>query len=128
MRRLRLMMAVLLMAAFFAGFGAVSKADDRGDLLKAREQVGIWRKNPDDSQLALVTWTQQGDDRWFGAKIPDQVKSVEFVYVQAPDPGHSAYSYERYEGAPLTKLPEQSFGATGERMAHLLSQRAAVMP
>jgi hypothetical protein len=41
MRRLRLMVAGLLMAAFLAGFGAVSRADDRGDLLKVREQV--WR-------------------------------------------------------------------------------------
>ncbi|MGA7237229.1 MAG: hypothetical protein WBY44_16205 [Bryobacteraceae bacterium] len=33
--------------------------------------------------LALVTWTKQEDDRWFGARIPAEVKSVEFVGVTA---------------------------------------------
>jgi hypothetical protein len=41
MRRFRLMVTGLLMAVFLAGFGMVSRADDRGDLLKVREQV--WR-------------------------------------------------------------------------------------
>jgi hypothetical protein len=95
--------------------------------------VGYARGNsgqeyPEGSKLALVTWSQQEDDRWFGAKIPAEVKSVEFVFVQGTDAGQSAYSYERYEGAPLTKIPEQSSSATGERVAYLLSQRAAVMP
>jgi hypothetical protein len=41
---------------------------------------------PNGSMLSLVTWTQREDDRWFGAAIPDQVKSVEFVSVGvAPD-------------------------------------------
>jgi hypothetical protein len=41
MRRLRLMITGLLMVALLAGFSAVSRADERADLLKVREQV--WR-------------------------------------------------------------------------------------
>jgi len=32
-------------------------------------------KYPNGSALSLVTWTQQEDSRWFGAKIPAPVKS-----------------------------------------------------
>jgi Domain of unknown function (DUF4440) len=41
MRRLCLMITGLLMVALLAGFSAVSRADERADLLKVREQV--WR-------------------------------------------------------------------------------------
>ena len=60
---------------------------------------------PAGSMLSLVTWTQEDDPHWFGAKIPGQVKSVEFVSVP---PGLS--------------------DPTGRHDAYLLSLRAAVMP
>lgn len=40
---------------------------------------------PAGSVLSLVTWTQQEDARWFGAKIPGALKSVESVTVPADD-------------------------------------------
>jgi hypothetical protein len=81
---------------------------------------------PPGSVISLVTWTQQEDPRWFGARIPATVKSVEFVAVDAAADGSTSYSYTKYEGAPL----KRSLGpVTGdERAAYLLSQRAAVMP
>jgi hypothetical protein len=59
---------------------------------------------PADAKLALVTWTQQDDPHWFGARIPREQKSVEVIDVATDD--HSP----------------------GSRAASLLSRRAAVIP
>jgi hypothetical protein len=59
---------------------------------------------PASAVLSLVTWTMQEDRHWFGARIPQQVKSIELVNVATDD--HSA----------------------GSRAAYMLSLRAAVMP
>jgi Cytochrome P460 len=83
---------------------------------------------PNGASLALVTWTQTDDARWFGAKIPSQVKSVEFVFVRAAADGGTSYSYQSYEGAPLKLQTLQEGAAPDLRAAFLLSQRAAVMP
>jgi hypothetical protein len=83
---------------------------------------------PAGSVLSLVTWMQIEDPRWFGAKIPAQVKSVEFVTVGAAENGAPQYSYEAYTGDPLKKAADRPYGAPPERIAYLLSSRAAVMP
>jgi hypothetical protein len=77
--------------------------------------------------LTLVTWQQQEDSRWFGARMPAQTKSVETVSVGLSEGGRASYSYQEYEGSPLLKttLGENRANA---RVAYLLSQRAAVMP
>lgn len=95
--------------------------------------VGYARANaqhayPSGSVLSLVTWTQREDSRWFGAKIPDQVRSVEFVTVGAGPGGRPSYAYQRYEGRPLERSSAQQGAIPNERAAYLLSQRAAVMP
>ena len=83
---------------------------------------------PNGSILSLVTWTQRDDDRWFGAEIPDQVKSVEFVFVGVAADGRPLYSYQKYEGEPLKWVITQEGGTLTDPAAYLLSQRAAVMP
>jgi len=83
---------------------------------------------PPGSMLALVTWTQQEDPRWFGAKIPEAPKSVEFVTVGSAVDSRPSYSYVRYEGAPLKPASAQDPAAVNERAAYLISQRAAVLP
>jgi Cytochrome P460 len=83
---------------------------------------------PAGSVLSLVTWTQQDDIHWFGAKIPGQAKSVEFVSVTAGQDGQLSYSYESYEGSPLGRVSSAVGRSAGSRAAYLLSQRAAVMP
>jgi hypothetical protein len=55
---------------------------------------------PAGAVLSVVTWGQQEDPRWFGGKIPEKPKVVEFVTVSSP----GSYSYERYEGSPLKKV------------------------
>ena len=77
---------------------------------------------PAGSVLSVVTWSQQEDPRWFGAKIPQKVGSVEFVAMIGP----GAYTYQRYEGSPLKKVGDGV--APNDRAAYVLAQRAAVMP
>jgi hypothetical protein len=81
---------------------------------------------PPGSVLSLVTWTQREDPRWFGANIPDRVKSVEFVTIGSGP--NQTTSYEEYEGTPLKKMPAPDLAVAKERTAYLLSLRAAVMP
>ena len=83
-------------------------------------------KYPEGSIIALVTWNQQEDPRWFGARIPAAVKSVEFVSV-SQQAGTSAPVYQRFEGNPLKPVSQKDSEAL-DRAQYLLSQRAAVMP
>jgi hypothetical protein len=77
---------------------------------------------PAGSVLSVVTWGQQEDPRWFGGKIPQTPKSVEFVTVGG------TYSYQRYEGSPLKQVASEDTATPNDRAAYLLAQRAAVMP
>lgn len=83
---------------------------------------------PGGSVISLVTWNQQEDDRWFGAKIPDTVKSVEYVFVKTDQEQKPSYTYQKYEGRPLRAVMNQAGAIPGDRALYLLSQRAAVMP
>jgi hypothetical protein len=83
---------------------------------------------PVGSVLSLVTWKQAEDPRWFGAKIPHAVQSVEFVTVETGADGKPAYFYEEYQGVPLLKALELRSSAPAERAQYLLSQRASVLP
>jgi hypothetical protein len=94
-------------------------------VLYARTSAG--RNYPDGAVLALVTWQQQEDARWFGARIPAQSKSAEFLSVRVPEDGHFSNAYRRYEGSPLREVASTE-RQTEARVASLLSLRAAVMP
>jgi hypothetical protein len=83
---------------------------------------------PSGSTLSLVTWNQQDDPRWFGAKIPAKLKSVEYVVIKTSPDHHTSYAYESYTGTPLKKTSDQQGPVPSARAAYLLSQRAAVMP
>ena len=75
---------------------------------------------PSGSVLSLVTCSQREDDHWFGARVPGQVKSVEFVTVGAGRP-----TYQEFTGAPLKKTTPVD---PGSRAEHILEQRSLVMP
>jgi hypothetical protein len=83
---------------------------------------------PAGSVLSVVTWKQQEDPRWFGARIPATVWSVEYVVVKSSSDQKPSYSYQAYEGEPLKKMLPEGGPAPNERAIWLLSQRAAVMP
>jgi Cytochrome P460 len=83
---------------------------------------------PAGSVISLVTWSQQEDPRWFGGRIPQAPKSVEFVAVKVGADRRPDYLYEDYEGNPLKKVSAKEGQTPEGRAAYLLSQRAAVMP
>ena len=84
---------------------------------------------PSGSQIALVTWTRRDDPRYFGARIPDHIKSIEFVSVNAsPDGGAPSYAYQRFEGNPLAKTQSDQSAPPSPSGLALLNQRAAVLP
>jgi Haem-binding domain/Cytochrome P460 len=82
---------------------------------------------PVGAALALVTWHQQDDGNWFGAKMPAETKSMELVTVSASGNGGTSYRYKRYEGSPLKEVTSSESQAD-ERTAYIRSRRAAVMP
>jgi hypothetical protein len=76
--------------------------------------------------LALVTWHQQEDPRWFGGNIPSRAASVEYVIVAtSPD---RKYLYQKYEGSPLQQVTDEGAAAPNARSLELMSERAAFMP
>jgi hypothetical protein len=98
------------------------------DLAARYARTNLKHDYPSGAALSQVTWSQREDSRWFGAKIPDQVKSVEFVFVGAAENGRPSYSYQKYEGTPLKRVSAQEGPTLSDRGAYLVSQRAAVMP
>jgi Cytochrome P460/Haem-binding domain len=74
--------------------------------------------------LALVTWVQRDDPHWFGARIPAEPRSVEFVQVGGREP---ASRYRRFTGAELTEEhPEAS--AAAQRTNFVLGLAPAWLP
>ncbi|MGC4053979.1 MAG: hypothetical protein QM757_33245 [Paludibaculum sp.] len=83
---------------------------------------------PVGSTLSVATWSQVEDGRWFGARIPDEPKSVETVTVALGPGGQIEYSYQKYEGAPLKRVASRTTGPSDERIRFLFSRRASVLP
>jgi Cytochrome P460 len=83
---------------------------------------------PAGSVLAIITWSQQEDPRWFGGKIPGSVQSVEFLEVQATLDHEQTYLYSMYSGTPLRASVSIAEKSPTSRAAYLLAQKAAVMP
>ncbi|KIO76886.1 hypothetical protein TH53_12350 [Pedobacter lusitanus] len=74
-----------------------------------------------DRVFALVTWKQQNDERWFGAKIPGQFQSIEMVTSKTN--GHTLYKI--YSGKGKWRNNALTENA---RIKYILAQTAAVMP
>jgi hypothetical protein len=83
---------------------------------------------PAGSVLAIITWSQQEDPRWFGGKIPGSIQSVEFLEVQAALDHEQTYLYSMYSRTPLRKSVSIAEKSPTGRAAYLLAQKAAVMP
>lgn len=91
-------------------------------------RTNLKRNYPAGSILALVTWHQQDDPRWFGGRIPAEPKSVEFVAITASSDQRISYEYQEYEGSPLKRTSMQQAATPNDRIAFLMAQRAAVFP
>jgi Haem-binding domain/Cytochrome P460 len=99
----------------------------------AMQAVQAWRssgrdaaKGPEygsNSVLALVTWMQRDDPHWFGARIPNNPQSVEFVKVSTA--GRS--SYQRFAGTGLAEdINEAAVGS--QRTSFMLNLVPAWLP
>lgn len=82
----------------------------------------------DGAILALVTWSQREDPRWYGACIPGQVKSMELLHLRASADPITSSTCERYSGSPLVKESEIPIAEENQRAKVLVSLRAAVLP
>lgn len=76
---------------------------------------------PPAAALALVTWKQQEDKRWYGASIPGQLQTLELV----TNGSDTTATYRQYEGAALTPAPQ---GDSLTRIKYILGQKASVLP
>jgi heme-binding protein/cytochrome P460 len=73
------------------------------------------------SVLALVTWGQREDPHWFGGRIPDTPKSVEFVQADAAG---NFTGYRRYDGPELSE--DRSPAEVAEKQTRFISNLAPV--
>jgi mono/diheme cytochrome c family protein len=72
--------------------------------------------------LVLVTWAQREDPHWFGARIPDNPQSVEFVTV-----GNQTKAYRQFAGTGLTENQVPADVST-RRTSFLLDLAPAQLP
>lgn len=79
---------------------------------------------PSGAVLALVTWAQTEDPHWFGGRIPDAPRSVEFVQISST-PQHQ--SYRRFAGAALAEDSTDTNNAA-ERTVFMLSLTRPQLP
>ena len=75
--------------------------------------------------FTLVTWQQQDDAHWFGARIPGDLISSETLAV-ADSNSQIIYHYQKFKGKELTKLADTTGNAA--RVRFILSQKASIMP
>jgi hypothetical protein len=72
----------------------------------ARARIAAQTTGP---ELALVTWTERDDPHWFGARIADQVASVEIVRIsQGGAEYRNLAGPARNDGVPKTTYAERS--------------------
>lgn len=86
------------------------------------------RNYPAGAVFSFVTWKQQEDSRWFGAKIPANPRSVEFVSIGSAPNHQPTYTYRAFEGSPLRQDVGQVTSNPQGRAVYILAQRAAVLP
>jgi hypothetical protein len=76
--------------------------------------------------LALLTWRQQPDPNWFGARIPGALQSLELLRTRAGTAGRPVLSYQCFVGKALTLKADTLHQQA--RIAYLLAQKPAVLP
>ncbi|HEY1164226.1 MAG TPA: cytochrome P460 family protein [Chitinophaga sp.] len=78
---------------------------------------------PNGAVLALVTWKQQEDPRWFGANIPGELQSIELVKINGTNT-----TYEQFTGTALTPAANSDTALITKRTRYILDEKPAVTP
>lgn len=73
--------------------------------------------------FTLVTWRQQEDHHWFGARIPGELLSVERLTQKAAD---RSPAYQKLSGKQLTTITDTA--GTAARIRFILSQKPSILP
>jgi hypothetical protein len=76
--------------------------------------------------LALLTWQQQPDHNWFGARIPGALQSLELLRTRPASAGQPVVSYQCFVGKNLVLKADTLHQHA--RIAYLLAQKPAVLP
>jgi len=76
--------------------------------------------------FTLLTWQQQDDEHWFGARIPGNLLSAETLTLTGKSDGRGGYDYQRFLGKNLTKLADTTGNAA--RIKFILQQKASITP
>jgi hypothetical protein len=79
---------------------------------------------PPGAVLGLVTWGQRDDPHWFGARIPDAPRSVEFLEIAS---GALPAKYRKFAGAGLTEISADGDTAA-QRTKYLLNLSPVELP
>lgn len=73
--------------------------------------------------FTLITWRQQADPHWFGAKIPGDLISVERLSKTA---NNASIAYQKLSGKELVRVRDTT-GNFG-RIKFILSQKPLILP
>ncbi len=96
-----------------------------GNSLALQKAIAFNKEVVGGESFTLVTWKQQTDAHWFGAKIPGDLHSVEIVKTNSN--GITVLiNYERYEGKIRVLNSDTLYKS--ERIKFILDQRPSVMP
>jgi hypothetical protein len=77
-------------------------------------------------EFTLVTWNQQDDDHWFGAKTPSDLKTIEVVKTSGANQHSTAIAYNCYEGKALT--PSTDTTHNQDRIKYIFDQKPSILP
>lgn len=83
------------------------------------------RYSAPNASFTLVTWHQQADPHWFGARIPGELISAETLTTGNSDNDELA-KYQKYAGKNLVKLADTSGRAA--RIHFILAQKPSIIP
>ena len=73
------------------------------------------------ASYTLVTWRQQNDPHWFGARIPGDLLTVETLKL-----GNNIANYQRYTGKNLGRLADTT--GRSARISFILAQNPSITP
>ena len=101
------------MATLYGNEAALKHARDNGS-----------ENYPERAVLYQVTWKQKEDTVWFGAKIPEQILTVEKIDFYK-DANAIKPRYTLYKGSPLVKKPVSD---DTKRIDFIVHQKYAFVP
>ncbi|CAI8810719.1 hypothetical protein [Chryseobacterium sp. IT-36CA2] len=101
------------MMTLYGTDSAIDDLKDDAEKIKGKERI-----------LALITWSQKEDPYWYGAKIPNNLLSVEIIKSQQPFSENSQILYQKYEGKDLKKVNAEGV----DRIHTILSMKPSIMP